>query len=85
MLDKGEEGDIVHKVTATENGARFILFSGEPLNEPFAHRKFFVMNTPEQVDEAFKDYETRSNGFEDGKHWESKIKKMRDGVKYEDL
>ena len=43
------------------------------------------MNTPEQVQEAFKDYETRSNGFEDGKNWESKIKKMRDGVKYEDL
>lgn len=39
--------------------ARFVVLAGEPLNEPVVQHGPFVMNTREQIMEAFRDY---SNG-----------------------
>ncbi len=36
--------------------ARFLLLAGEPLNEPIANWGPFVMNTPEQIEQAVEDY-----------------------------
>ena len=49
------EGDQV-KVTAGEEGARFILVAGQPLNEPVVQYGPFVMSTPEEIHQAFQDY-----------------------------
>lgn len=46
------------KVKATGE-ARFVVLAGEPLNEPVVQQGPFVMNTREQIMEAFRDY---SNG-----------------------
>lgn len=35
---------------------RFVLYAGEPLKEPVAARGPFVMNTEEEVNEAFREY-----------------------------
>ncbi len=43
------------KVKATEKGIRFLLFSGRPLKEPIAWGGPIVMNTKEELDQAFKD------------------------------
>ena len=51
-------GDRV-EVRAGETGARFLLIAGRPLNEPVARGGPFVMNTREEITQAFKDY---SNG-----------------------
>jgi redox-sensitive bicupin YhaK (pirin superfamily) len=48
-------GDCV-KLRAGENGARFLLVAGRPLNEPIARGGPFVMNTREEVQQAFDDY-----------------------------
>ncbi len=40
----------------SETGGRFLLFAGQPLGEPVARRGPFVMNTEEELREAFDDY-----------------------------
>ena len=53
------EGDLVHVTTA--QGARFLLVSAKPLREPVARGGPFVMNTKEEIMQAFDDY--RHNRF----------------------
>ncbi len=48
-------------VSATENSVVFIL-SGEPLNEPIAAHGPFVMNTRQEIMQAFEDYENGKFG-----------------------
>ncbi len=52
ILSDGEE---VH-MTAGDTGARIIILSGQPLNEPVARGGPFVMNTKAEVLQAFQDY-----------------------------
>lgn len=42
-------------VKAGEDGARFFLIAGKPLNEPIAWGGPIVMNTKEELNEAFRD------------------------------
>ena len=43
-------------VTAGSKGARFILLSGEPINEPIVQHGPFVMNNNDEIRQAFDDY-----------------------------
>ena len=43
--------------TASKVGTQFILVAGIPLNEPVARGGPFVMNTKEEVMQAFSDYQ----------------------------
>ncbi len=42
---------------AGAQGARFLLVAGAPLDEPVARHGPFVMNTPEQIVQAIRDYQ----------------------------
>jgi quercetin 2,3-dioxygenase len=48
------DGDLV-SITAGESGARFLFVSGRPLREPIAWRGPIVMNTREELDEAWRE------------------------------
>jgi len=50
------EGDNI-VVTAGQGPARFLLFTGRPLNEPVAWRGPIVMNTQAELKKAFEEYE----------------------------
>jgi hypothetical protein len=50
------EGDLV-RVAAVKGGARFLLVAGAPIGEPVAWAGPFVMNTREEVMEAYRDFE----------------------------
>lgn len=50
------EGDSIRAQT-TENPMRFLLIAGQPLNEPIVWRGPIVMNTREQLDQAFSEYQ----------------------------
>ena len=52
----GDEGDLV-TVHAGNNGVRFLFISGKPLQEPIAWGGPIVMNTQEELNQAFSDYE----------------------------
>jgi redox-sensitive bicupin YhaK (pirin superfamily) len=54
MLGILGEGDSIRVHTAT--GARFLLVSAQPLNEPVARGGPFVMNTKDEIMQAFDDY-----------------------------
>jgi redox-sensitive bicupin YhaK (pirin superfamily) len=53
LFDRGDEVTIV----AGEHGMRFLLVSGKPLGEPVAWRGPIVMNTQEELQEAFEELE----------------------------
>ena len=43
------------QISALGNGLRFLLISGQPLNEPIARYGPFVMNTEEEIEQALLD------------------------------
>jgi quercetin 2,3-dioxygenase len=49
------EGESI-TLTAGPQGARFILVAGKPIREPIVQYGPFVMNTREEIEQAFKDY-----------------------------
>lgn len=49
------DGDAI-EVSALDD-AKYLLVAGKPLNEPIARGGPFVMNTREEVNQAFKDYQ----------------------------
>jgi len=49
------DGDRI-SVTSRDEGARFLLISGKPLNEPVAWYGPIVMNTQEELEIAFEEY-----------------------------
>lgn len=50
-----ENGDSVSVRSGTD-GARFVFIAGQPLGEPIVQHGPFVMNTREQIRQAFQDY-----------------------------
>lgn len=57
ILGNGEQ----IKINAKTQAARFLLVSAQPLNEPIARGGSFVMNTQEEIRQAFADF--RDNKF----------------------
>ena len=47
---------------ALMNSTKFILVAGKPLNEPVSRGGPFVMNTKEEILQAFEDYQSGKIG-----------------------
>lgn len=58
VLDR--PGTSVH-ITAPEN-SRLLILSGEPINEPVVSHGPFVMNTPTEINQAIRDYQSGTMG-----------------------
>ena len=59
-------------------GSRVLLLGGQRLGEKVVQHGPFVMNSNEEIEKAFKDYRSGTNGFEANVGWRSSI---YDGVK----
>jgi redox-sensitive bicupin YhaK (pirin superfamily) len=64
MVPFERDGDEIRIEAPLENesSARVLLIGGRPLNEPIARYGPFVMNTPQQIHEAFEDYRSGRMG-----------------------
>lgn len=49
------DGDRI-ALEATGAGARILVLAGAPIDEPISHYGPFVMNTPEEIEQAIRDY-----------------------------
>lgn len=49
----------------SDRDSRFLLIAGKPFNEPIARYGPFVMNRPEEIQQAFEDYRAGQFGFVD--------------------
>ncbi|KAI8590457.1 RmlC-like cupin domain-containing protein [Geranomyces variabilis] len=67
----GGEGDSL--TVKAVNKAHFVVIGGQKINEPIVQHGPFVMNTRDEILQAFTDYERGVNGFEGSKKWASKI------------
>jgi quercetin 2,3-dioxygenase len=60
QLKKGNAGVLTAgdqlSVTAVEEGSRFLVLSGKPLQESIAQYGPFVMNTGDEIEQAIRDY-----------------------------
>eukprot|EP01132_Coremiostelium_polycephalum_P004571 gene4571-5696_t len=61
--DKGDETSSIPNINSkidvesSTKGVRFLLIAGNPIKEPIARYGPFVMNTQQEIDQAFKDYQ----------------------------
>lgn len=60
-------GDNAPDFIAGEQGARFVVISGKPINESIVQYGPFVMNTREEIDQAMRDFQ--SNNFVRDRAW----------------
>jgi redox-sensitive bicupin YhaK (pirin superfamily) len=58
VLGRGERVVATAEKQGTNPGARFLLLAAAPIREPIARRGPFVMNTDEEIEQAFEDYRT---------------------------
>lgn len=57
--------------TGTDSQGHLVLIAGKPIGEPIAQQGPFVMNTREELEQAFEDYQLAQNGFEKVRTWKS--------------
>ena len=61
MVAFEKDGEAI-EIEAVSDNARVLLIGGQPLNEPIARYGPFVMNTPQEIQQAFDDYRSGRMG-----------------------
>jgi len=70
-----ESGVQLTRPPNTSEQTRFVLIAGQPLDQRVIQYGPFVVNTAQQVQDAFEDFQMGKNGFEKAPGWRSEIGK----------
>ncbi|GMF80841.1 unnamed protein product [Phytophthora fragariaefolia] len=70
-------GDGVLLSASKTAGLEVVVMTGEPLNEPVHQYGPFVMSSREDIQNTLRDFDLRTNGFEDAHGWRSTIAPRR--------
>ncbi|KAJ5707169.1 hypothetical protein N7488_006970 [Penicillium malachiteum] len=72
-----QAGDLIEASVPNnaDSEARFLIVSGQPLDQKVVQYGPFVLSSQEEVYQAMMDYQTASNGFEKSRGWQSEIGK----------
>ena len=62
-------GDYVEATSEAEEGMRFLLLAGRPIGEPIVQYGPFVMNTQQEIQQAFHDYQSGRLQSKDDNPW----------------
>ncbi|CAM0138096.1 RNA pol II transcription cofactor [Umbelopsis sp. WA50703] len=68
-----DNGGTTIPVESLSDDCRFVVIAGEPIKEPIIQYGPFVMNTEQEIYQAFVDYEQGKNGFEGAPEWRPTI------------
>ena len=60
----------VHAAASEAEGLSFLLICGKPLGEPIVQHGPFVMNTQEEIHQAFRDYQTGKLQLAEDNPWQ---------------
>jgi redox-sensitive bicupin YhaK (pirin superfamily) len=77
QFERTDKPESFHIETLTEGTTKILLLAGKPLDEPIANYGPFVLNTKQQLKEAFDDFHAARNGFENANTWRSEIREMK--------
>ncbi|KAI8380892.1 RmlC-like cupin domain-containing protein [Radiomyces spectabilis] len=67
------QGDHI-PVESLSDDCHFVIIAGRPIREPIVQYGPFVMNTQQEIYQAFADYDRGRNGFEGAREWQSSIR-----------
>ena len=70
------DADTLARISTASAPARFVFIGGQPIGEPIRQYGPFVMNTEQEIEQAFADYHGSTNGFEGSRTWKSGIRKL---------
>ncbi|CAG5124493.1 unnamed protein product, partial [Candidula unifasciata] len=65
------DGEVVRAQNKGSEVCHFVLIAGQPIGEPVVQHGPFVMTTQEEIRQAFVDYRSGQNGFENALSWSS--------------
>lgn len=66
-------GDHVEATAGASAGLRFLLIAGKPIGEPIVQHGPFVMNTQEEIYQAFADYQSGRLQNKDDNPWQDEL------------
>ncbi|KAG0162760.1 hypothetical protein DFQ28_000825, partial [Apophysomyces sp. BC1034] len=69
-----DNGGTVVPVESLSDDCHFVVIAGQPIKEPIVQHGPFVMNTTQEIYQAFNDYSNGRNGFEGAPEWSSSIR-----------
>lgn len=73
-----DDGDSISVDNSGSTECHLVMIAGEPIKEPIVQYGPFVMNTQEDIQKTFRDYQLGKNGFENAPKWQSDYVKNRE-------